>query len=390
MRVTHINKYYWPPHLGGVETQLHDLASGQAEREGLTVRAIVANESRETVRETVDGVGVTRLARSLAYSSTPIAPSMARAIRAESTLPDPADILHLHFPYPWGEISWLRAQPSLPTVLSFHSDIVRQKRLLSAYAPILRRVLDRVDLIVTSSPNMVEYSPFLSRIAEKCRIIPYGIHVERYADSPQVLARAQALRAGHSRPVVLFVGRLVYYKGAEVLVRAMANVDADLVMVGRGPLEGELREVAVAQRVADRITWLPPLDDDDLVAWYHAADVVVLPSVARSEAFGLVQLEAHASGTPVVATTLTTSVPYVNLDGVTGINVPPDDADALSDALCRILDDGDLRARLGAQARERALRDFTVARMVDDVLAVYSEAMALHAERVGTSSGGRS
>jgi len=140
----------------------------------------------------------------------------------------------------------------------------------------------------------------------------------------------------------------------------------------------------------DQVDMTPINSRDELVAWFHAADVLCLPSVARSEAFGLVQLEAHASGTPVVATTLTTSVPYVNLDGVTGINVPPDDADALSDALRRILDDGDLRARLGAQARERALRDFTVARMVDDVLAVYSEAMALHAERVGTSGGGRS
>ena len=276
MRITHVNKYYWPPHLGGIETHLHDIASGEAARDGLEVRAIVANESRETVRETVDGVDVTRLGRVTALSNTPIAPSMARAIRAEATRPDPADVLHLHFPYPWGEVSWRRAHAGLPTVLMYHSDIVRQKKALALYRPVLERFLDEVDLIIASSPNMVEHSPFLSPRAEKCRVVPFGIHVERFAETPGLLTRATGLRAPHKRPIVLFVGRLIYYKGADVLVRAMAHVDADLVMIGRGPLESELRELAVAHGVADRITWVPPVGDDELAAWYHAADVFAL------------------------------------------------------------------------------------------------------------------
>jgi len=371
MRVTMVNKYY-PPHLGGIEFHLRDLATELAAR-GHGVRAIVANEGSDVVREMVDGVEVVRLARSFAYASTPVVPGMARVISAESRCPTAPDVFHLHFPYPWGEVAWLRAKVTQPTVLAYHSDIVRQKALLAAYAPVLRRVLDRVDVVLASSPNMVEHSPFLSRIADKCRVIPYGIHVERYDDTPELLARASALRAGHERPIVLFVGRLVYYKGPEVLMRAMADVDADLVVIGRGPLKRELEAIASSSGITSRVTFLDPVDDAELAAWYHAADVFCLPSVARSEAYGLVQLEAHASGTPTVSTTLTTSVPFVNQHGVTGLTVPPGDVAALTEALRALVDNETLRRRMGATARERARVEFSTARMVDRTLEVYAE-----------------
>ncbi|MBN1192245.1 MAG: glycosyltransferase [Coriobacteriia bacterium] len=384
MRVTMLNKYY-PPHLGGIEYHLRDLSVELVER-GHGVRAIVANEGRETLTETVDGVEVTRLGRAFAYASTPVAFKMKSAIVREATRADAPDVFHLHFPYPWGEVSWLasaggrgalsgwRPKVTLPTVLSYHSDIVRQKAMLAAYGPILRRVLDRVDIVLASSPNMVEHSPFLSPIVDKCRVIPYGIHVERFAETPELLTRAAELRRGHDRPIVLFVGRLVYYKGPEVLVRAMAEVDADLVVIGRGPLKAELEALAESGGITSRVTFLDPVDDDELAAWYHAADVFCLPSVARSEAYGLVQLEAHASGTPVVSTRLTTSVPFVNADGVTGLTVPPGDVTALVEALRTLVTDESLRTRLGQQARSRACEEFSIGRMVDRTLEAYAEA----------------
>lgn len=371
MRVTMVNKYY-PPHLGGIEFHMRDLATALAAR-GHDVRAIVANEGDSVVRETLDGVEVIRMARAFAYASTPVVPGMAHAINVESRHAGAPDVFHLHFPYPWGEVAWLRAKVAQPTVLAYHSDIVRQKALLAAYSPILNRVLDRVDVVLASSPNMVEHSPYLAKIADKCRVIPYGIHVERYADTPNLLARAAELRAGHSRPIVLFVGRLVYYKGPEVLMRAMADVDADLVLIGWGPLLKQLKQIAADSGISDRVTFVDPVDDDELAAWYHAADVFCLPSVARSEAYGLVQLEAHASGTPTVSTTLTTSVPFVNQDGVTGLTVPPGDASTLAEALATLVADESLRKRLGNQARERAVADFTIDRMVDRTLDVYAE-----------------
>jgi glycosyltransferase involved in cell wall biosynthesis len=331
----------------------------------------VANEGPDAATKNVDGVPVTRMRRSFAAASTPVAPGMCRAIREQAAR---TDLFHLHFPYPWGETAWLRARTKVPSVMTYHSDIVRQHAALAAYRPILRRVLDRLDLVIASSPDMVEHSEFLAPIAEKCRVIPFGIHTERFAATPQVIAHAAELRIAHERPVVLFVGRLVYYKGPDVLLRAMQHVDADLVIIGRGPLEAELREMVATLGLTDRVTFLPPVDDDDLVAWYHAADVFCLPSVARSEAFGLVQLEAHASGTPVVSTRLTTGVPFVNQHEVTGLTVEPGDADALADALQRLTTDAALRTRLGVQACERALADFTIERMVEQTVAVYHEA----------------
>jgi rhamnosyl/mannosyltransferase len=317
-------------------------------------------------------------------SSAPIALSMPGELHAETRRPEPPDIMHFHFPYPWGELSFLQAKPDVPSVVLYHSDIVRQKRMAAIYRPFLERFLDSVDLIMASSPNMVEHSEFLAPRAEKCRVINFGLHVERVAGNAETLARAEQLRAEHAgRKIVLFVGRLIYYKGADVLVRAMADVDADLVMIGRGSLETELREAAAAGGLADRVTWLGPQDDDELAAWYHAADVFTLPSVARSEAFGLVQIEAHAAGTPVVSTNLTTGVPYANLDGVTGLTVPVGDSAALAAALNRLLGDDELRARLGEQARKRALSEFTIPRMVGQTMDVYAEAIERHAAKRG-------
>jgi len=376
MRVTMVNKYY-PPHLGGIEYHVRYLAEALVSQDHAQVRAIVANEGPQTIREIVGGVDVLRLSRSFAYASTPVAYDMPAAIRVEATRPDPADLLHLHFPYPWGEVSWIRANTGLPTVLTYHSDIVRQKAALAVYSPLLRRFLSKVDLIISGSPNLVEHSEFLQPFAAKCRVVPFGYDLTRYEATPQTLARAARLREGHTLPIVLFVGRLVYYKGVDVLVRAMADVDADLVVIGTGPLEGTMREIAVASGISSRITFMPPVPDEELVAWYHAADVFCLPSVERSEAFGAVQVEAHACGTPVVSTDLPTGVPFVNEDGVTGLIVPPGDAGALGGALRRLVDDPELRARLGAQARDRAHTMFTLQAMTTGVMDVYCEALEM-------------
>lgn len=385
MRVTMVNKYYYPPHLGGVETVVRYLSEGLVAHEGASVTAVVSNEAKTRAEDTIAGVDVVRLPRQFALSSAPIALGMAGELTHQVRSDTPPDVVNLHFPYPWGELSWLQAHPDVPTVLSYHSDIVRQKRMLAAYKPFLDRVLDRVDVITTSSPNLRDNSPFLSTRVDKVRIVDYGLHVEDIANPPaSVIARAEQIRAEHAgRRIVLFVGRLVYYKGADVLVRAMADVDADLVILGTGPLESELREIAMANGVTGRISFLPPQDDDELSAHYRAADVFCLPSVANSEAFGLVQIEAHAAGTPAVSTNLPTSVPYANLHEVTGLTVAVGDVPDLAAALNRLLSDDVLRERLGAQARERALTQFTIPRMVTSMLEVYREAIDVHAAKKG-------
>jgi glycosyltransferase involved in cell wall biosynthesis len=378
MRVTMVNKYYSPPHLGGVETVVATLSAGLAAR-GHRVRALVANEERRTVTETIDGVEVTRLAAAAVVAKTPIALGMSSAIgRAASD----SDVVQLNYPYPWGEASWLASGARTPMVIGYHADVVRQKRLLALYGPIMRRVFDRAAAIVASSPDIVHGSDVLRPYAEKCRVVPYGIEPARYDLTPEIARRAAELRAAHDgRAVVLFVGRLVYYKGADVLVRAMADVDADLVMVGDGPMAGELRSLADECGISGRVTWRPSLPFDELVAHYRSADVLALPSTSRAESFGIVQLEAQACGVPCVSTDVPTSVPFVNLDGVTGLTVPAGDAKALADALRTLVGDGRLRARMGAAARERVLRDFTIERMCAGYADIYREVADREAAR---------
>jgi rhamnosyl/mannosyltransferase len=372
MRVTMVNKYYSPPHLGGVETVVATLSSGLAAR-GVDVTALVSNEAPTTVTDVVDGVRVRRLARTVAIAKTPIALGMRSALRAAATGPEAADVIQLNHPYPWGEAAWLVSGARVPMVIGYHADITRQKRLLALYRPVLDRVFGRAAAIAASSPNIVAGSDVLSRYADKCRVIPYGIEPSRYDATPTVAARAAELRAEHDRPVVLFVGRLVYYKGVDVLILAMRGVDADLVIVGDGPLEAELRALAASTGVADRVTFVPNRPFAELVARYRAADVFCLPSTSRAESFGIVQIEAQVCGVPCISTDLPTSVPFVNLDGVTGITVKTGDVDSLSEALTRLVGDEGLRERLGRQARERVLSDFTTERMVSSYLALYRE-----------------
>lgn len=380
-RVTMVNKYY-PPHLGGVEYHMRDIAEGLVAHAGVGVRAIVCNSSNERAEETRAGVEVIRLPRAFERASTPVSWGFARELTTEACREPGPDIFHFHFPYPWGEMAWLQARPDKPMVVTYHSDIVRQKAALAAYRPFLERFLDSADLIMASSPNMIEKSEFLAKRSVKCRHVDYGLRVERFSGDESTQARADEIRAAHGgRQIVLFVGRLVYYKGVEVLVRAMEHIDADLVLIGKGPLESKLREIAVARGVSDRTTFLPPLDEKALAAWYRAADVFALPSVARSEAFGLVQIEAHAAGTPVISTDLPTSVPYANQDGVTGLVVPVGSVEHLAEALRTLLSDDELRSKLGKQAKARAMTRFSIPRMVESVMAAYCEATERYQSR---------
>jgi rhamnosyl/mannosyltransferase len=164
---------------------------------------------------------------------------------------------------------------------------------------------------------------------------------------------------------VLFVGRLVYYKGVDVLIDAMAHIHATLLIVGEGPLEAELRRRAVVRGIQDRVVFLGEVAAESLPAYYHASDVFVLPSVANTEAFGVVQLEAMAAGVPVVSTKLPTGVSWVNEDGVSGLLVAPGDPIALADSIGRLLADPVLRNRLGQNASRRAELLFSRDRMIE-------------------------
>lgn len=365
MRVLHVGKFY-PPHRGGMESHVETLARELSAE--VDVQVLVSSDGRQTVRETLDGIPVTRIGTLASFASASINPGMARAIREAN-----ADVVHFHHPNPTGVLSYLASGRRGPLVVTYHSDIIRQRVLGAAFAPVLHRFLRGAHAILASSPDYAASSPVLQKHAERVRIVPFGIRAEAFETAdPDAVA---AIRARYGPRLVVGAGRLVYYKGFDYLVRAMAGVDARLVLLGDGPLRGALRSLAAETGVADRVDL--PGSVPELAPWYHAADVFALPAVARSEAFGLVQLEAMAAGTPVVNTRLDSGVPFVSRDGETGITVPPADVEALAAALGRLLDDAPLRRRLGDAGRERVRREFSLHRMVAQTLAVCREAVSL-------------
>jgi rhamnosyl/mannosyltransferase len=347
--VLHLGKYY-PPDRGGIETVLEAACRGAAA--SIQPRALVANTAWRTVRETVDGVPVTRVARVGVVGAVSITPSLPLWLRRTT-----ADVIVLHEPNPMALLAYLLARPAAPLVVWFHSEVVRAKwKYRLFYEPLLDTVLASATRIVVAAPPMRDV-PALAMHREKVVVIPYGLDPAPYADQSPAVETATGV------PTLLFVGRLVRYKGVDVLLRAMAGVRASLVILGDGPLRAPLEALARDLGVDDRVHFLGRVSDGERLVWYRRAAALVLPSVSRQEAFGMVQVEAMLTGRPVVSTALPTGVPWVNRDGETGLVVPPGNVHALAAALVRLCEDAALRAQLGAAARVRALRHFTAARM---------------------------
>lgn len=279
-------------------------------------------------------------------------------------------------PFPPGDLA-AHAVRDAALVVTYHSDIVRQRRLLQLYRPLLQLTLQRASRIIATSDPYIHSSPFLRRYAPKCRVVPLSVDAVRFGRA--MPEQAAAIRARYapaaSDRIVLAVGVLRYYKGLHVLVDAMRQVDGQLLIVGAGPEEQHLRDLAHALGVARRVHFAGRVADAELPAYYQAADVFVLASQLRSEAFGIVQLEAMAAGLPVVSTELGTGTSVVNQHGRTGFVVTAGEPHLLARALRVLLANDELRRVLGAQAQARVLASYTHAQMIERTLAVYEDAL---------------
>lgn len=363
MRILHLGKYYHP-HRGGMETVLRHLAEGTAAR-GHRVDVLVAGPPSGVTcgaTGTEDGVRVTRALTWGEISSQPVTPTLAGLIR-RSLAQDRPDLVHLHLPNPLACAAWLLATAGStppPLAVWHHADIRRQRlgRLLAR--PLQRRCLDRAAGVCVSSQALLVASRELAGLAVGVRVVPFGL-----PDLPW--SAVQPRRDGP----FLFVGRLVPYKGLRVLLAALERTPgARLVVVGDGPLRDELAALASRPQLADRVDLAGELDEADLLERMSRARALVLPSLDSSETFGLAQLEAMASGVPVVASDLPTGVRELGVEGESHLYVPPGDAGALAGALARLLAEPDLASRLGEGARRRAAK-YSRDRMVNELLDWY-------------------
>jgi rhamnosyl/mannosyltransferase len=367
LRVCHLSKYY-PPAPGGIETHVRTLARAQADLDAEVRVFCVNHASPRTATERDGPVEVVRFGRRASGAKIDYCPGLAAALRGVE-----ADVLHLQVPNPTMILALLRARPRTPLVITYQSDVVKQRLRAALFRPLERALFRRAAMILPTSPTYASGSEFLRPYAAKTQVLPMGIDLAPYLDpSGADRARAAAIRSRYAGPIWLGCGRLIYYKGFPVAVRALARARGTLLLVGDGPDRPKLEAEAAALGVRDRVAFLGAMPYQEVVPYYLAADAFWFPSVARSEAFGLVQVEAMACGTPVINAAIPRSgVPWVSPDGVTGLTVPVDDPSALAAAANRLLDEPGLRERLGAAGRDRAAREFDHRVMARRSLAFY-------------------
>ncbi len=350
LKVLQVNKAYYP-HVGGIESVIRQYSEELSEYDDIDIKVLVCRDGRgKAFRERVNGVDVTRAGSLGTYFSCPLSFSFIRLFRKMAKA---ADVVHIHLPFPLADLALLLSGFKGRVILSWHSDIVKQKRLMTLLRPLFRHSLGRADCIFAATRGHIEGSDFLPAFSDKCRIIPYGINPDEYLSIERVPVLTR-LCTDKESVKLFFTGRLVYYKGVDILLEAFSRVSGcELFIAGTGELEGSLKEYAESHGIGDRVHFMGYLPDETLRQAYADCDIFVLPSVARSEAFGIVQLEAMVYGKPVINTSLPSGVPYVSIDGETGITVPPSDAEALAGAISALAQDRDMREEYGRNAFKR-------------------------------------
>ena len=365
--VLYASKLYYP-WVGGIEAVIKWHAEGLLDRFETQVLACRPRGRPQT--EMVNGVRVRRARSFGMLLGMPVSPGyileFRRAVKE-------VDIVHLHLPFPPADIAQvLFGRADIPVVATWHSDLVRQRVIMPVYGPFMRRFLRRADRIIVPAKSVLENSTDLAPYREKCVVVPLGIPLP--AAEPERVTMPDVSDDEH---VVLFVGRLAYYKGLHHLISAMRHVEARLVIVGLGQRERALRRQAAKLGLGDRVLFKGNVTDEELDRWYRRCDVFVLPSTEPSETTGIVQLEAMARRKPVVNTWLKTDVPSVSVDGVTGITVKPGSPGQLTDAIKTLLADEGLRSWYGENGRVRVREMYTVRGMNDAIADMYNELLGV-------------
>lgn len=375
IRILQVNKLYYPV-TGGIERVVQQLAEGLCDE--TDTKVLVCRKKGRTIVEQVGGVEVTRASSIGMLSSLPLSVSFLWKFRR---MAKDRDIIHIHMPFPLGDLACFLSGYKGKVILWWHSDIVRQKKLMRLYRPLMEWLLRRADCIVVATQGHIDGSEYLKPYEEKCRIIPFGVDrkIEEQADQ-WIASRKEAEDGRYPEKTIrfLFVGRLVYYKGCRVLIKAFGEAAVKdsrlrLDIVGTGPLEPELKKKTEESGLADRICFHADVDDAGLMEYFKDCDVFVLPSLQRSEAFGLVQIEAMAFGKPVINTRLPSGVPYVSLHGETGMTVEPGNVAELAQAMQYMAEYPEERLQMGKRARARMEAQFRMDTMLARVKKLYEE-----------------
>jgi glycosyltransferase involved in cell wall biosynthesis len=369
MHVLHAYKVCHTEIYGGIPEVIRILATA---RNSDIASAIVAARLLGRGRSVNDGHVPIRLAGSFGtLASTPIAPAYPFALMREARH---ADVVALHAPFPLNDIGvWLGIPKHTALVVHWHADIVGRELLSRSLAGLVRATLARADRIIVSNERLLEGSPILAPHLAKCSVVPFGVDAAFWGElDGGERADAERLAAAHPR-LVLGVGRLVPYKGFDVLIEALTRIDATAVIVGDGAQSSRLRRLIERRGMGHRVLLFGSVSRERLRVLLHAARVFAFPSVTTAETFGIAQLEAMAAALPIVNTALPSGVPDVAREGIEALTVPPGDPVKLAEAIGRLLDDPCLAASLGNAGRKRTIGEFDQRVFVDRVHALYAD-----------------
>ena len=366
IRVLHFYKTSIPYSFGGVEQVIDQLCSGGGEHnivnEVLTLNPDGSNDTIE-----LDGYKVHCVKENFQIVSTGFSLSVFKRFKE---LAEQADIIHYHFPWPFMDLVHVLTRIKKPTIVSYHSDIVRQKQLLKLYRPLKRYFFSKVDYIIAASPNYLASSNVLARYKHKTKVITYGLNKASY-EEPTVESLEQWKKITGEK-FFLFLGVLRYYKGLHILLDALAGVDYPVVIAGSGPIESELFEHAKRLKLKN-IHFLGKVSEEDKATLLSACYGVVFPSHLRSEAFGISLLEGAMYGKPMISSEIGTGTSYINIDQKTGVVVAPSDPMALRKALVHLWNNEEKAKEMGKNAEARYWELFTADKMVESYANLYRE-----------------
>ena len=364
IKVLQVNKLYYPD-IGGIERVVQYIAEGLQEKTDMSVLAC-RPKGRGTSEE-INGVSVRRCGSFGTLFSMPVSLSFLYEFRKRAK---GQDILQLHAPFPLGDLACFLSGYKGKVVLYWHSDVVKQKKLMILYRPLMESLLKRTDAIIVAADGIIKGSSYLGPYRDKCVTIPFAVNPMIEQMGKRYMEQAKPNMERYVR--FLFVGRLVYYKGVDVLLQAFEAVkDGELTIIGNGNMEEELKIYVKEHGMSERVHFLGKVNEERLYQAFAECDAFVLPSVAKSEAFGLVQQEAMAYGKPVINTNLPSGVPEVSLHGITGLTVEPGDVPALSQAMQWLVSHPEERNVMGKQARERLESNYTLTVMMNRMMELY-------------------
>jgi O-antigen biosynthesis rhamnosyltransferase len=369
MRILHVYKSYYPDTVGGIEQVLAQLAAGLTALGEENRIYTLSPDPRPAVLDRPEGqVHRSRTTLEIASNGMSI-PALAEFRRQLRW----ADVVHYQFPWPFADLLHVLHGRGKPSVVSYQSDVVRQKWLLRAYGPLMNCFLGSVGMVVATSPNYCESSPVLRGLKTPVRVIPNGIDETSFPRPAPDLQAHWRERVGEG--FFLFVGVLRYYKGLHTLLQAAAGFPGQIVIAGGGPEAAALEKQLAASGLTN-VKLLGPISEEDKACLLDLSRAFVFSSNLRSEAFGMSLVEAAMSGKPMVSCEIGTGTSYINLDGVTGWTVPPGDAEALRAAMLKLLQRPDQAQAMGAAARDRFEHLFTARQMAVAYQSAYRELLA--------------